>query len=585
MFGITLLIFNMILTLRRYAIYIIAQCLISTSVFASIFPENNQKLNHTEMMFEHPPVSGAVLYKVIIVRKKSGQFSRDSIITKQADSTCATFIKNGLHFGNTYTWKYEAIGKNNKLLFTSDTYQFSILSSPLVDSNYARVNIVKPCAEDCEQGVIFIDALGVAVNRQGMPKWFMTGNTGESHFPRHRDIHLSRTGTILFINNDGGYETDLLGNIIWKTPVDINPKSKDEQFHHAFDKDKEFNYMICGKMFITDKDAKINGYTLLKYDPEGKEIWRFDATQAIAEKFGIMPPEDTTKINSLGHLNGFAIDTLRKVIFASFRDFNCVFCIDSESGKIISALGNSHINYEEKNEFDDHLFAAQHAPVLLKNGNLMVFNNNIEGHSSSVVELEVDISNGNCSKGWEYVFGEHTEESAYGGNIYSDRMGIASELPNNNILICMGKVNRILEVNRSKQLVWEVYTETRKDTMTTWGQIPSYRASFASSLYPYYFTIDNVYSGKKIKAGDAINLRINNEGSEDDQYIVELLSDNGSIQYQKNIVDIPKETSKHIDIKTIFVNSFSSQTKVTLKVSALSNPKVAKETNYIIQPN
>lgn len=557
----------------------------TSSAQGNIWPANGQKIHFTELMLEHPAVTGASIYRITVVKKVSGKFQADPVVVRINDSTPATRITRGLEFGHTYLWRYEALNKLNKPIFTSDVFRFSISTSPLLDSLLQRVAVVKPCKEECEDGIVFIDGLNIAVNRQGIPKWFVPGETDATRLMHYRDLHLSRSGTLLFMNNDGAFETDLSGRVLWKTHGSAGRKikEKEERYHHAFDKDAQLRYMICGRKNITDPDALVNGQMLFQYDTAGNEIWRFDVTDAVGERFGIYPPQDTVLIYTLGHLNGFAIDHKNELMYASFRDFNSIFQVDIKSRKIVAVWGNKNISYKEKNEYDDHLFAAQHSPVLLKNGNILVFNNNVSDRSSSIVELAPEQGD-QVRKVWEYVLEEHVNESPYGSKIHSDKMGIASELPNENILVGMGQLNRIFEITRNKTLVWEIYPEKRKDTSLPWGEAPSYRVSYASSLYPSYFTIDHRNASQQIKAGESVLIRVNNEGTADDEYTVELVPEEETIPYYQTAIHVGKETSAHLSVKVIPATLLTKPVKVKVKVTAASNPVKTRELVFEAMP-
>lgn len=571
-------------------VFIMARCLficifsiISFTVTSNVIPGNGQVLNFTEVMFEHPAVNNAISYRITIVKKVSGKFSSDPVVARAVDSTPATRISKGLLFGNAYMWRYEALGKLNKVIFTSGIFHFSILTNRLLDNNLNRVKVVKECKEECTPGIVFIDGLTLAVNKQGIPKWVAPKVPDENKMLNYRDLHLTSSGTLLFLDNSGVLETDLFGNVLWKTPVTEKTTEKEEKYHHAVNKDDRSNYMVCGRKNITDPDAKINGQMLFEYDSSGKEIWRFDAVEAIKAKFGVYPSEDTAKVFTLGHLNGFAIDHANDLVYASFRDFNNILQIDKKSGQIITVWGNTHISYEGKNEFDDHLFAAQHAPVLLKNGNLLVFNNNVPERSSSVIELAPDAASGNCTKIWEYIMEEHASESPYGGKINSIKMGIATELPDGNILVGMGQLNRIFEVTKNQYLAWEIYPETRRDSLLPWTEAPSYRVSYSSSLYPSYFTIDHPNTPGQVKAGGHITLRINNEGSENDRYTIQLMPD-GHVEEKNKIAEIARETSAYVDLKIVPTHAVSAPVKVRVKVTAASNPSKSRELVFDLLP-
>jgi hypothetical protein len=165
-----------------------------------------------------------------------------------------------------------------------------------------------------------------------------------------------------------------------------------------------------------------------------------------------------------------------------------------------------------------NFFAAQHAPILLKNGNLMVFNNNEFGKVSSIVELTIPNSfNEESQKVWEYKFDEDQFNKPF-----SEKLGSVQELNNNHFFVCAGAVNRLFQVNRNKQISWDVLTETNvnfnKGLSANWLPISSYRAFKYSSLYPYYFTIQ--YQKTKPKIKPYYSFKLYNIGTENEEFLI-----------------------------------------------------------------
>lgn len=539
---------------------------------AQLAPQPGQQLCHTEVMIEHPAVKNAVIYRIAISEYQPGKPARKVIAL--TDSTPATHIRSGLQFGHQYTWSYTALDAHQKVIFTSELFHFSILHSKLVDPAYQRTQLAQPCSSDCGQGIIFLDGLNIAVDRKGEPVWFMPGYAEENY----RDLHLSREGTVLFMKNADILETSVDGKVLWKGPGNKGFAFKSENgYHHAFDKDAYGQYMVCGKQVMTDAQTRTNGPTLFEYDAAGKMTWQFDAVERIGQFSGAYPPADTTKTVTLGHLNGFAIDHDKQLVYASFRDFSCIAKIDHRSGSILSLWGNKRISYEQAQHSDELLFAAQHCPILLKNGNLAVFNNNAEGRSSSVMELKENPASGEAEKVWEYVFEQEPAMHAPSSfRPHSDKMGSVQELPNGNFFIAMGDVNRVLEVDRAKRTVWDLYTEARSDSTLPWSDRPNYRAFYASSLYPSYFTIECETQQAQLL------LRLNNEGSEDDTYTIEWFAGGSTSALMTRTVKVSQSSSVHVPLD--FQTSLKTPVQGELRVTPASNPKAVRKLSCTLRP-
>ncbi|MFC2154850.1 arylsulfotransferase family protein, partial [Candidatus Altiarchaeota archaeon] len=90
------------------------------------------------------------------------------------------------------------------------------------------------------------------------------------------------------------------------------------------------------------------------------------------------------------------------------------------------------------------MWSAQHEPVLLENGNILIFDNRGPGGSSRVLEFDpftLEIV-------WQY---EGTSSHPF----YSELLGTNQRLPNGNTLITESKRGRVFEVTPENELVWE----------------------------------------------------------------------------------------------------------------------------------
>ena len=90
-------------------------------------------------------------------------------------------------------------------------------------------------------------------------------------------------------------------------------------------------------------------------------------------------------------------------------------------------------------------FLVQHEPILLPNGNILLFDNNTREHGSRAIEL--DPTNGEIA--WQYPPPGHPE------GFFSDCCGTSYRLPNGNTFITITAPGRILEVTPEGETVWE----------------------------------------------------------------------------------------------------------------------------------
>jgi hypothetical protein len=123
-------------------------------------------------------------------------------------------------------------------------------------------------------------------------------------------------------------------------------------------------------------------------------------------------------------------------ILASFRPTSTVVRISRETGKIAWKLGPPTV-------------AGQHAPTLLGNGNVLIFDNGVHRLDDSMPYsrvIEIDPATNEIV--WKYQ-----DKPAW--NFFSPRMGSAQRLPNGNTLITEASFGRLFEVTKEGEIVWE----------------------------------------------------------------------------------------------------------------------------------
>jgi uncharacterized protein (UPF0248 family) len=123
-------------------------------------------------------------------------------------------------------------------------------------------------------------------------------------------------------------------------------------------------------------------------------------------------------------------------ILASFRPTSIVVRISRSTGKIIWKLGRP-------------LVAGQHAPTLLGNGNVLIFDNGVHRLDDSMPYSRViEINPATNEIIWKYQ-----DKPAW--NFFSPRMGNAQRLLNGNTLITEASFGRLFEVTTDGEIVWE----------------------------------------------------------------------------------------------------------------------------------
>jgi hypothetical protein len=481
-------------------------CCLGFMSHAQVKPAPNSQLNYTHVMFEYPQVKGAVHYQIEVIESSSSANYDKGFKISQTDSTIATLIK-GLKFGKSYKWRSIAFDANNKSIQQTEYYRFNTLTGSYLDE--FRFKKTEQYNGKVDDGLIFIDYARVAIDRSGTPVWFLSKDKMIPKKVNIRDMRMTKAGTITSVPKPYAFEFTIEGRKIWRGPAKgVNSNAQYEFHHHDLQKLSNGNYMVLTKRFYKkilpfDPDTSyIVGYSsITEWKPDNTVAWTWDAQRYLAnsdlEKERLLE----RKSDTYAHNNGFQYNEKNNEIYLSFRDLNSIIVIDKKSGSIKRHYGDgpkSRRTTELKGQFK-----KQHAPVLLSKNELMFFNNNDSGSVAQVAII--NLNNGrNASIDWTFDCNFDDLD-----NGQSHKMGYVDPLPNGNILVNMGYKNRLFEVTRDKQVVWDGFME-HKSTSGEWEPMKNYRANFFKSLYPTYFTVEKL-DGK---------IRINNEGNEIDAYKV-----------------------------------------------------------------
>jgi len=123
-------------------------------------------------------------------------------------------------------------------------------------------------------------------------------------------------------------------------------------------------------------------------------------------------------------------------ILTSYRPTSTVIRISRKTGKILWKLGSPTI-------------AGQHAPTLLANGNILIFDNGVHRLDDSMpFSRVIEVNPATNEIAWKYQ-----DRPAW--NFFSPRMGNAQRLPNGNTLVCESSFGRFFEVTHDGAIVWE----------------------------------------------------------------------------------------------------------------------------------
>lgn len=236
-------------------------------------------------------------------------------------------------------------------------------------------------------------------------------------------------------------ELDWNGNVVWEY--------KNKFMHHDFAKLPNGNVLVVvwerldpsneekvvgGLPSGFEKKYGIWGDAILEIDYKTKEVvWEWSTEDYLKfEDYPIAPLENRlewTHINSVAFLPEGNPYNGRPAIMTSLRQNDSVLIIDYETKDLLWSWGKDVIKH-------------QHDPTLMKNGNILIFDNGVnrpfsQWPSSKIIEVNPKTN----QIVWEYQGG-----GLYGQKFFSHVMGGAQELPNGNILVADSVSGRIFEV-------------------------------------------------------------------------------------------------------------------------------------------
>lgn len=120
-------------------------------------------------------------------------------------------------------------------------------------------------------------------------------------------------------------------------------------------------------------------------------------------------------------------------LLISVREINLIGILNRQGTKLIWSWGENQLR-------------KQHAPSLLENNNILVFDNQAGTSHSQIVELDPFLK----KIVWKY-------KAEIPNEFYSSSRGFCQRLPNGNTLITESNRGRVFEITKNKEIVWEFY--------------------------------------------------------------------------------------------------------------------------------
>lgn len=188
------------------------------------------------------------------------------------------------------------------------------------------------------------------------------------------------------------------------------------------------------------------------------------------------------------HANAIVYDPRDDTFVVSCRHQDLVFKMRRDDGSLVWAIGEEHPETTGDDAWpyltlvgEGSLPSHQHAPVLVGDDRILIYDNGNAVGVTRAVEYRIDTDAMTLEQTWEWI------DPDYSPPLYAPSVGDVDALPNGNVLVTDGNVvasqrfARIAEVDRATdEKVWEVLI---RRTDLEEGFFTSYRAERVPSLY------------------------------------------------------------------------------------------------------
>lgn len=279
-------------------------------------------------------------------------------------------------------------------------------------------------------------------------------NTGKIVWYQMLDSAVSRffswtdENTILSLNTEEHIqEFDLEGNILFD--LRLGEKGFVKPLHHEIIKDEKGNILsLTRNMKLYDltefggvERDTIFGDGILVLDSTGNKVWEWDIYK---HEDPLHDPNIERMKKDWSHANALAIDRDGNYL-VSFRNFHQIWKIDSSSGKILWKLGL----HGDFNMNEEALFYSQHAVLINRFGELMLFDNGLPDTQSRALSFRIG-PDGEAKVGRYDV--------ALPRRLYSFKEGSAYLITEDKILFCSTRNNIIVVTDKQGNILWELYS-------------------------------------------------------------------------------------------------------------------------------
>jgi hypothetical protein len=437
----------------------------------AIIPREGASLNYIHVPFRWDSDRSATGYQLQIAEDSGASTfaTGSSVVDSTTTSTePGVIVTSGLKFGQSYAWRVRGITPAGPSAW-SPVRRFSTQPLPYDP----KIVVTRgPSTHPPEPGLtLLVQGTAWAVDTSGAIVWFLPESGG--------DIQLLPNGNFSYFGGGRAYERTLDGRTVWMSPDDPSLF-----MHHELSTMPNGNYLTLVREFRDvvreGKTEKWLGDAIVEIKPCTNEIvWRWSAfdyfsTKDFDDEAMLKPLPDGSGYDWT-HGNAAVYDPRTNSVYASWRHLSRITRIDYATRRVIYNMGMNLPSGDTK--FGDDFFSFQHAPQLLPNGNMVLFDNGNRRKNPATPRmtkaLEVAFSGGASPTSadivWEYVLPE-----------FISFAGDANRLPGGNTLVTASEARKIYEVDPAGKLVW---------TLALTGEIPKNagRAIYRSERIPSLF--------------------------------------------------------------------------------------------------
>jgi hypothetical protein len=235
-------------------------------------------------------------------------------------------------------------------------------------------------------------------------------------------------------------EVDWEGNVLWEV--------RHPDHHHDGIKLRNGNVLlICLTAIPRELTARVQGGVpgsewqgemhadyLVELTTAGEIVWEWRSWEHLDPERDLIIGRETLRDR---WTHGNAVEELPDGnLLVSFRHLCSVMIVERATGRITWRLGPPTL-------------AFQHAPTLLSNGNILIFDNGTSRPDSAVPYSRViEVNPATNAIAWSY-------QERRPIDFFSPLISNAQRLPNGNTLICEGSFGRLFEVTPAGDTVWK----------------------------------------------------------------------------------------------------------------------------------